>query len=559
MTKSAARVLDAVALVPAVVLAVSAFSADLVAITGHDVFGVWAFLPVGPVSGDWFPVEVSSTGLLLLAIALVRRKPLGFWLALAAMAGALAVRVPWSNQPVAAAAAMAMALILIATRGRYRVASGARAMHLAVGLVVVACLVGLAAGLLVGDVSGGGSQLFIAAGFDFGTSLPDVGTVLVWPWLLVTHLVIIVAILLTLTPATDRRTAAQLAGAGQALSEHGRGALLPYQLATPCRPVGSTAGNAALAYALAGRTAVVLGDPAGDSAEARRMLASWIDQARAFDWLPVVYQASPGVVADLQVAGWHAACIGSEAIIDPMSFDPTTPRLANVRHTVTRSQKGGVRVVVSLRGALDLPEAARPAALAGLDEAWRAQAGPSMGFTVGRFEPARLDGAGLAVALSAEDVPVAFVVVRPTGGDGGWMLDLMRRRPGSVPGVVEACIVAVTEALGRDGVRRFSLGLAPLGGLNPRRGPLAERTLGLIARLARPAYDADGLAFFKGKFDPSWEPRYLVVAHRWQFMAAAIGLLRLHLGVSWQAVVRSLVASLNVPPGALRLRRRLVG
>jgi len=148
------------------------------------------------------------------------------------------------------------------------------------------------------------------------------------------------------------------------------------------------------------------------------------------------------------------------------------------------------------------------------------------------------------VAVDPTGAPVAFIVLRPTGSDGGWMLDVMRRARGGVPGAVEACLVTAIEALGEIGVQRLSLGLAPLSGLDPSSGPLAERILARGARLVRPVYDHEGLAFFKGKFAPTWEPRYLAVPGWVSLGTAVIALLRLHLGGGWPNVVRSVAAGL---------------
>ena len=59
-----------------------------------------------------------------------------------------------------------------------------------------------------------------------------------------------------------------------------------------------------------------------------------------------------------------------------------------------------------------------------------------------------------------------------------------------------------------------------------------ERGLALGARMIRSGYDVSGLAFFKAKFDPRWEPRYLAVARRRHLPGVLLALLRLHLGGS---------------------------
>jgi lysylphosphatidylglycerol synthetase-like protein (DUF2156 family) len=356
----------------------------------------------------------------------------------------------------------------------------------------------------------------------------------------------------------DPRSADERAYARSVLETRGRGPLLPYQLLSPASAVADEGGGAAFAYARAGRTAVVLGDPAGEPPAAWRTFDEWTAGARRRNWRPVVYQASPEARDRLEAAGWHSVLVGMEAVVDPLAFRLQSPRLANVRHTVTRSRKGGVTVAWSVCGFRDLADCgALRDSMAAVDEVWRRTAGAPLGFTVGQFEQSRLDDAAIAAARGADGSVIGFVLLRRTGTDDGWVLDLIRRLPGSVPGAVEACLVAAIEGLRTEGVRRLSLGLAPLHGLDPSEGPAAQRLLAVGVRLVQPFYDYPGLAFFKGKFDPCWLPRYLVVPSRGDFIPASVALLRLHLGGSWAVIARSLGA--NLVPGRARRKVRTAG
>jgi len=317
------------------------------------------------------------------------------------------------------------------------------------------------------------------------------------------------------------------------MEAYARGGLVPYQFGPEVSAFAIPSQEGAVAYARDGRTAVALGDPIGSETDAWPAFWAWLWHCRVRRWRPGVYQASEITAARLREAGWHPYLVGLEAIVDPAAFQLRRPRLANIRHTVTRARKGGVTTRwsgVGIRGFGD-----DPAVLDGmeaLDAAWRRTAGPAMGFTVGRFDRRDLDRCGIAVALGSDGAVEAFVVLRRTGADGGWLLDLMRRRRDGVPGAVEACLVTAIEALGADGVRRLSMGLAPLHGLDPRRGPVPERAIAVGARMVRHWYDYPGLAFYKNKFDPSWERRYLVARHRRDLPWLGIALLRLHLGGS---------------------------
>src|SRR6476660_1855445 len=126
--------LSALWILPAVVLAFASVCADMVAMLGHDPIGIWTILPAGPVHGHWLGVEVSSVALFMTAVALVRRKPLGFVLAMTAMIAAMVVHGLFLHHPIAATIAGLLTVVLFATRDRYGVASDAHAARLAFAL-----------------------------------------------------------------------------------------------------------------------------------------------------------------------------------------------------------------------------------------------------------------------------------------------------------------------------------------------------------------------------------------------------------------------------------------
>jgi len=531
---------------PAIVLILCSASADLVAVFGGDPLGIWQVLPAGPVAGDWLSAELSSVAFLLIGIALLRRKRAGFWLGLAVAGGALIVQGASLDHPVAALAAGLLAVVLLVTRDQYEVGTSRRMALLAAGLIAAGSLLAAGAAVLIPsgtNIVGMGADA-VGALLDLATPFAVPGMATVGAALVLARVVYVAATVLVLDPVGDERRPETIATARAALRRLGAGSLLPYQLGPPCVPVADEAGTAVISVASVGRAAVVLGDPAGEPDAGFGLLDDWARRCGRRDLVPVIYQASAACAERLRAGGWHAINVGREAVLDPMTFDIAAPALANLRHTVTRSRRGGVQVLWSPTGIEGVGDPRIAAGLAGLDGAWRRRAGPRLGFTVGRFDPLDQRECAVAVAIAAGREPEAFVVLRPTGVDGGWMLDLMRRRREGVPGAVEACLITAIEQLAAIGVRRLSLGLAPLAGLDVHKGPPAERALARGARLVQPLYDHEGLAFFKNKFGPTWEPRYLVLHHWWDLPAAALALLRLHLGGSWPRVITSVLAGL---------------
>ena len=130
-----------------------------------------------------------------------------------------------------------------------------------------------------------------------------------------------------------------------------------------------------------------------------------------------------------------------------------------------------------------------------------------MGFTITRFGPETLECTPVAVAW-ADRRPIAFATFRACG-PRAYVLDVMRRRDGGIPGALESCVARAATELAAS-ADRLSLGLTALAGLDPAAERRIERWLARGAEAVAGLYDVAGLAFFKGKFDPMWQPRSLV-------------------------------------------------
>ena len=241
--------------------------------------------------------------------------------------------------------------------------------------------------------------------------------------------------------------------------------------------------------------------------------AAFVANCRARDEVPAVYQASSESRADLLALG--PASVPRRPRGDRRPRRPSTSagsKRANLRHTITRARKGGVAFRFYPAGIPEPSGHALAPSLIEIDRAWSAAAGPRLGFTIGQFDPAELDRLAISIATDADGAAIAFATFRPTGIDGGWVLDLLRRAPGGTPGALEGCLAEAATGLRAAGAPTLSLGLAPLAGLDDASAVAEERALARAASLVRRFYDVRGLAFFKNKFDPRWEPRYVAIA-----------------------------------------------
>src|SRR6476660_4539032 len=106
------------------------------------------------------------------AVALIRRKPLGFVLAMVAMVAAIVVHGLFLHHPIAATVAAALAIVLFATRERYGVASDAHGARLAIILATTAWVVVAGAWIVAlrTGVHGAAPIRAVAEWLDLGTA-----------------------------------------------------------------------------------------------------------------------------------------------------------------------------------------------------------------------------------------------------------------------------------------------------------------------------------------------------------------------------------------------------
>jgi len=489
-----------------------------------------------------------------LSYGLLKCKAAAWWLAVATLLAAMLSSAATLVSPLGIALLGIPLVVLLADSSRYRAetTAGWRRRIVALGFVS-AVFIGLetslaiaATGIWPEPMSALGDATS-ALGNAFGMSDELAAKVLritshnVLLGLLVVlaRLPILLAAIGVISPVPEQPADPSTRTRARAIAERfGRGALLPFQLGEEKFVFSPPEADGMVVYGVVGGTAVALGDPIGSEEASAGVLAAFLGHCRKYGRAPVFYQLSESGRNLLDSAGFRFFKVGLEAIVDLHGFGLDGPCRANLRHTVTRCRKAGVSVRWFPSGIDPSTEPGLVNWLAEIDAGWRKDAGPELGFTIGHFDIHNLRWQPIAVAVGEDGQALGFTTFRPTGSDGGWVLDLMRRSSSCPPGVVEYCISEAALAFRAMGATTLSLGLAPLSGLDPS-GPIEERLLQLGSRLSRRWYDVDGLWFFKRKFDPTWLPRYGATRHRRDFARFVIALLLVHVRLSSMVPRRS--------------------
>lgn len=262
-----------------------------------------------------------------------------------------------------------------------------------------------------------------------------------------------------------------------------------------------------LMYGVQGRSWVAMGDPVGPPEEGRELAWEFHGLADRHGGWTVFYEVGPENLPLYLDLGLTPMKIGEEARVPLGGFSLEGSARKGLRAARNRVEREGCRFEVVPPDGVGrlLPE------LREVSDAWlAAKTAREKGFSLGFFDEAYLRRFPCAL-VRREGRLVAFANLWPGGGGEELSIDLMRHAP-EAPGGVMDYLFAEIMGWGREqGYRWFSLGMAPLAGFEDRAlAPAWSRFGAFLFRHGENFYNFQGLRAYKAKFDPVWEPRYLV-------------------------------------------------
>ena len=266
--------------------------------------------------------------------------------------------------------------------------------------------------------------------------------------------------------------------------------------------------DAFLMYQVAGHSWVALGDPVGSRGGAEDLVWRFRELSDRHGGQTVFYQTSAEQLSLYVDLGLAPLKVGEEARVRLTDFALDDPGRAGLRYSHRYAQREGLTFeVVPAGGVSD----SLMADLQRISDAWlSSKATGEKRFSVGYFSPQYLRRFPLAV-VRAGDAPAAFANLWTTDTRAELAVDLMRFGAAAPQGTMDFLFVELM-CWGRDqGYRWLNLGMAPLSGLD--RHPLApawHRVGNFVFRHGEHFYNFEGLRRYKAKFDPHWEPKYLI-------------------------------------------------
>jgi phosphatidylglycerol lysyltransferase len=273
----------------------------------------------------------------------------------------------------------------------------------------------------------------------------------------------------------------------------------------------SDCGKAFVMYARHGNSLVALFDPVGPQQLWPELLAKFMTAAATQGCKPVFYQVSKAFLPYAFDTGLRPYKLGEQAVVDLARFDMKGGAWLKLRRSINRAERDGLEFsmlpVEQVPGVID--------ELLSVSRTWLASHNASeKGFSLGTFDPAYVKAGPVAV-IRFEGRIVAFANILEAGGHGDAFIDLMRHIPDIHRGTMDFLFVRIMEHMKARGFLTLNLGMAPLAGLADHHyAPLWNRVGREIFEFGERFYNFRGVQAFKSKFDPVWQPRYIVVAGR---------------------------------------------
>lgn len=462
-------------------------------------------LPLAYVEGGALLSSLIGAVLIIVAHALVRRMDGAFWIALfALLSGAIAALLHGFDYDRAALLAVVALVIFPCRREFYRPARITRALLTPSWFVLI---FGVAiSGAFLGFFTHKSTAYAHDLWWQFAVDKTAPGSMRAG--LLASFTLVGVFVFLALRPARSVSVLSAEATLDVAARIIGSQAspIANLALTGDKRLHLASARDAFVMYGVQRRSWIALGDPVGPRESATEAAWSFMDAASRAGARPVFYEVSEAFLPLWIDMGLNLHKLGEEAVVDLAAFDLAGGRRKRLRIAHNKALKDGLALEI-----LEPPHA--PALLASLrrvSDSWLEEKRTrEKRFSVGSFADPYLNRLSLAVVRTGTEV-VAFANLLSAAEGETAAIDLMRYSADAPTGVMEFLFTDLMLRLKAEGCRQFSLGMAPLSGLEARRGaPLWSRFGAQLYRHGGHFYNFEGLRQFKDKFDPDWRPRYL--------------------------------------------------
>ncbi len=262
-----------------------------------------------------------------------------------------------------------------------------------------------------------------------------------------------------------------------------------------------------LAYQVAGRSWIALGDPVGERAGGEELLWRFCQIADRHGGEPVFFQAGSAWLGAYEDLGFAALPIGAQARVRLEHLSLIGAQRADLRHAVQYAHRAGLSFE-----ALGAPAPAPLLTeLRSVAQAWLARhATGERRFAVGHFSAHYLQRFPVAVIRRGGE-PIAFANLWPAGDREEIAVDFIRVLPQAPIGTTSYLLIETLLWARAQGYRWANLGLVPLA--DPEGAVLApawQQAERLVFTHGEHFERLEQMRPYFERFEPQWEMRYLL-------------------------------------------------
>jgi lysylphosphatidylglycerol synthetase-like protein (DUF2156 family) len=305
-----------------------------------------------------------------------------------------------------------------------------------------------------------------------------------------------------------------------------------------------------LAYRRHAGVAITVGEPVGSASWRGRAMTEFAEFCERSGLTPCGFSVGSSTVDSTRPLGWRHVQVAEDTLVELAGLEFRGKPWQDVRTARNRAAKAGIEHrMITLA---DAP----PAIIAQVREIsaeWlRGKRMPALGFTLGGVGEAMDPRVRVGIAIDASGVvhgvtswlpildgpprsrPAGLSETAPTAHPRGWTLDMMRRRPGGFPLVIDFLIASALLKFQSEGAAEVSLSGAPLARSAGPPASATQRVLDGLGRALEPAYGFRSLHTYKLKFQPRQEPLHLLYRRPADLPRIGVALLRAYLATPRQ-------------------------
>lgn len=324
---------------------------------------------------------------------------------------------------------------------------------------------------------------------------------------------VVIGSLLIVFRRTSTSNDAKVAAKARGILIRGGGSTLSYMTTWPGNTYWiSPDERSAVAYRVISGIALTTGDPVGAAAARRGAVGAFTAFCDRNGWSPCFYSVTAEGRDAADELGWRSVQVAEDTVLPLPELSFTGKKWQDVRTSLNKAGKAGITAQwwTFADAPITVVEQIRA-----ISEEWVADKGlPEMGFTLGGLD--ELDDPAVRCLIAIDENHrvhgvTSWMPVYQDGAPIGWTLDFMRRRADGFRGAMEFLIASAALSFKDEGARFLSLSGAPMARVDRGEQPVPlQRLLDVAGEALEPVYGFRSLLAFKAKFQPTYQPLYMV-------------------------------------------------